>query len=455
MKTLITVLALFAFATAFSQQGTDKKVCPDCNIPCMCQDFFAPYLKDKAIIKDNWNDFFGADITNVFPMPAGANTVTIKFDGLGCLYPESNPALNSIKEEFLDKSISYKYLYSHTFYNLYQRKEHKKSTTQIDAFINNENFGAVKTYTNEPYIDYFDFITRWNAKHLPLKITEIENKITPDIKKIVFFIHGYNVPYSLAALQNKKMMDQILEANPELKINQILLIKVLWPSGDRKKNNFDSNPCDYSNIEKPKTVIAFTYYSNRAYLAGVYLRKILRDMHCNLPIDIVTHSHGSAIATTALIKTKSKLQKGWFSDELITLIDTTVLPNKDINVFLNAPSIPGVNTFTDVTKDSKQERYRFFVGYNEKDEVLKKQKFRIYKLKVKFIAPTKHLSATTLGCNKDGEVKLTKDLMESKGMDNIFYYGINSFQKEHDFFCYIKQTEFKRNLKLFFNGAFR
>jgi esterase/lipase superfamily enzyme len=212
-----------------------------------------------------------------------------------------------------------------------------------------------------------------------------------EIKKVIFFIHGYNVPYSLAVFQNKVLIDQITSLDSTIRMNEILLISVYWPSGNRKNDYFESSECDYSNFKNPKTAIAFTYYSNRAYLSAVYLRRIIREMQCNVPIDIITHSHGSTLATSALINTTTKLQDGDLSDGICDLLQKEEFPDKEINVFLNAPSIPGVLTFIDVEQASIQQKYRFFVGYNIEDDVLKKQMIKIddYKLK---IAPTGYIS---------------------------------------------------------------
>lgn len=131
------------------------------------------------------------------------------------------------------------------------------------------------------------------------------------------------------------------------------------------------------------------------------------------------------------------------------------LPDKEINVFLNAPSIPGVSTFMDVVNSPTESKYRFFVGYNINDEVLKKQKFKLFGHTIKVVSPSGHISSTTLGCNRNDEIKKTLQALSDLKMDFIFKSAINSTQKEHDFFCYVKQTEFKANLKLFLDGSFK
>jgi hypothetical protein len=460
MKTLFTIF-LFAIAIYCKAQSEpiEKDICPDCNIPCMCKLYFKNYLPDSTnhrIIKRNWNDFFAENLNAFYEMPKNLNTVDIKFDGLGCIYPENNTELINIKGDFLGKDESdYKKFFKHSFYNLFNLTIKGEGNTTIDRFVKQEAFqNSFKQYGND--IEYFDFIRKWNAKHIPAKVKQI-NAITTNIKlkKVVVFIHGYNVPYSLAVFQNKVMIDKILKTDNDLKSEEVLFISVYWPSGNRKKDKFEANKCDYNNIESPKTAKAFTYYSNRAYLSAIFIRRIIREMYCQVPIDIITHSHGSTLATTTLINTTTKLQPGILSDSICVLMHNEELPNKEINVFLNAPSIPGVLTFMDIQERTVQSNYRFFVGYNNNDIVLKKQKLKIAKQTFKAIAPSGYLSSTTLGCNKNNEVAHTFSVLEAKKMGYIFKSDINSIQNEHDFFCYVLQPEFMKNLTLFLEGTFR
>ena len=143
--------------------------------------------------------------------------------------------------------------------------------------------------------------------------------------------------------------------------------------------------------------------------------------------------------------------KGAFLEQIVVDI-LEAFPSKKINVFLNAPSIPGINTFKDLENNQIQNKYSFFVGFNEFDEVLLKKKFHIGTKKFKKIRLPRHLSSTSLGCNYKREVFFTQTAFDTIGLTDNFSAGINSYQYEHDFFCYIKQKEFKRNLQFFLAG---
>ena len=472
MKIILIALSTFIIINVYSQDPIDESKCSECNIPCMCQLYYNNYLEDsvkRQTIVRNWNDFFGEDLSSFHEYPSGANVVNIKFDGLGCIYPENNPELLNIKSKILGNTDKdYRNFSKNSFYDLFNEEYHGKSDDTINAFIKAEAFpdkfckikraNCLKIIPNWQYdIDYFDFIKTWNAKHVPVKIEEINNQIdSKNYKKIIFFIHGYNVPYSLAVFQSKIILDRILIANSNLKAEDILLINVLWPSGSQKESKFDSaDACDYSNFESPKTALAYTYYSNRAYLSAIYLRRIIREMETDLPIDIITHSHGSTVATSTLMNTTTKLEAGDLSSKIGELMNKEPLPDKEINVFLNAPSIPGVSTFIDLTDCKKQLKYRFFIGYNTNDEVLKKQKFKLFGKKIKSIAPTGKLSATTLGCNRNEEIEKTICMLKKKDLQHLFKAAPTSTLSEHDFFCYVKQEEFMKNLSIFLNGGFR
>ncbi len=475
-KQAILLILQFLFIGKIAvAQKSNPIACEDCLIKCMCYEFYKneidTSLNNANTIINNWNDFFGEDLETIFPIRAGINVASLKFDGLGCIYPNSltTQDYKNIKNNFLGKEKRFRNVAYKTFYTLYNNVYAKKGDTVEKAFVSSL---AMKIDTsklkkvNKTEYEYLSFRNQWNDTFLLEKIRELDTIIkTKKVTKIIFFIHGYNVPYSLAHKQGNVLIDSILNLDKTLKPADILFVRVFWPSGNFKKDNFIVGACDYDNYENLRTALQFTFISNRAYLAGITLRNILREIKTDLPLNIITHSHGSTVATTALINTVSKLQRSSVSysinktlhpnteillfpfEEVMTKED---FPNKTINVFLNAPSIPGEYTFKDIdTNNKRQNKYKFFVGYNEHDEVLQKKKFHLWKLYLKFIRVPKLLSATTLGCNYRNEVYNTQKIFNSNGLQDNFWSGVNSFQKQHDFFCYIKQLEFKRNLKLF------
>lgn len=456
----ILLQVFFAFPLFMQgQQLTTKEDCKDCKLDCLCHSFFAPYIGNAGLmqkIHNNWNEFLGEDLEASFPASKGVKTISLKFDGMGCVYPLNKEIVNGIKEEILDEGLADTYFEKNSFFQLYYKKTQKKGSKLINEFIKKSNlrFDDSDLYRisgiRYPTIPYYDFIEKWNEKFIPEWIDEFNRLLsTNKFKRIIFFIHGYNVPYSLAHLQGNVMLDSLLSFSPDLTPEDILYVRLIWPSGDNKYHQISSTECNYGNIQGPGTVKLYQYVSNRAYLASVYLRRILTNIQTNAPIDIITHSHGSTIATTALIKTTSKLhltvdEKD--KSEMYQLIVNEPLPNKQISVFLNAPSIPGVNTFSDIdTTISFYKKYFFFIGYNNNDKTLKKGFIDL----LTDLAP--YLSSTTLGCNYEDEVTKTKKVFAEKGLATQVIAKENSVVEEHEFFCYLHQPLFKQNLIWYLN----
>jgi hypothetical protein len=444
MKSLLLILLTISFQMR-CQQFPDDKVCPDCQIPCMCSEFFKPLLNEQQIakIKMNWSDYFGSELETPFPIKKGVKTACIKLDGLGCIYPEY--ANQSIDRSFLDNETSYKKFHSESFYNVMKKCE-VSCTPMASSFVAKVNlsYSSSTTYST----DIENFIAAWNAKFLQSKVDELNDKVKT-AKKIVLFIHGYNVPYALAQLQGNILSEQILKYDTSIKPEELLLIRVFWPSGNFKQQDFFQEGCNYNNFENKRTASAYTYGSNRAYLGALTIRRLLNALETSLPITIITHSHGATLATSALINTTSKLQSGDLSKLIEKLFKAEALPKKKINVFLNAPSIPGKNTFCDIKEGAPQNNYYFFVGYNENDIVLLKRKLVIGKWHLKRLTFSKYLSSTTLGCNRRKEIKKTKKVFKQKNMPDNFEADINSTQEQHDFFCYVRQPEYVKNFKKF------
>ena len=166
---IVTILLFFILSLPAISQTTGiqmKEECADCKIDCMCKLYFSNYLSNennRKIITSNWSDFFGADLKNLFPMSMDANVVTIKFDGLGCIYPENNAELINIRDNFLDdKNVKYKNFYAHSFFDLFYKQD-ERVNQNVNNFILNEGFpdsfkesNAVKKSTLA-----FNFIKKW------------------------------------------------------------------------------------------------------------------------------------------------------------------------------------------------------------------------------------------------------------------------------------------------------
>ncbi len=458
MKKLLMVAVIGLASCAGGRGALDS---PGCKIPTMCQMFVGPHLANHAKpIKDNWDDFFGSDLEQILPNKFAATTLSIKFDGLGCLYPEGSKEIHQIENEFEDTALDTRIFHKESFYHLY---EHPKfiSSPAVKRFREEVGFEssmprlmpdnpdeaqkqqAIKAMGG---LRYFKFADEWNRKFLPSKIDQINAAAgSSKIKRIIFFIHGYNVPYSLAQIQGNELSKTLNESG--LNTDEVLFVRVLWPSGFRKRDDFSDNTCNYDNFENAKTAVAFTYYSNRTFMAAIYLRQIIRGIdRKDIDVDIITHSHGSSLASALLVNATSRMQSGVLSNFIAMRMLCEPLPDRNIDVFMNAPSIPGVNTFTDLASGSPQSKYRFHVGFAPHDKVLLKRKLPVL-TSLKFSAI---ISATTLGCDFKGEIGKTKEIFRERGHGDNFKATKISDELQHDFFCALQQQGMKDALQDFF-----
>lgn len=460
MKKMLLYSLLLLPILLQGQEQSKTETCDDCRMDCLCRGFFSEYLNHTGRLEKihaNWNEFFAEDLEQSFPAPKAVKSIALKFDGLGCIYPAFLVPGSEAGSEFLDETIKKKRFYKNSFYSFFLKESRNSGNAVRQDFISrsgfrSDDFKKVKMgLLCKPAIEYFDFIEKWNERFIPETVDEINKVLAGNsFKRIVVFTHGYNVPYSLAQLQGNVLLDSILSFSPDIKPQDILFIRLFWPAGNLKEHILTSSKCDYNNFERIATVRYHTYYSNRAYLAAIATRKIFQQLKTELPIDIITHSLGSTVATTIMIQTEKKLQSGPVSNSIAAYMKKVPLPEKKINAFLNAPSIPGVMTFTDMDpRDPVYQNYFFFIGYNNDDITLKKQRLKLFGKTVRFIGPTEQLSSTTLGCNRNDEVAKTIQLFQQKGLGSQVEAKINSRQKEHEFYCYIKQPAFKENLVWF------
>jgi hypothetical protein len=253
------------------------------------------------------------------------------------------------------------------------------------------------------------------------------------------FIHGYNVPYSLALLQSNEMEDLLIQEHGGNN-GDIFLIRVIWPSGSYKEKNISNSKCDYSNFSKPITLKLYKYVTNRAYLAGLTLRSMIADIDCE-KIKVITHSHGAVIISSALINPFAKIKdtSTTFNRSLVKEFNKIAIPHKSIDIFYECSSYAWGHHFANWDPLNNYNHY-FFVGFNMADKILLKKKPFLLNIP---LAKSKWLGSTTLGCNYDGEIRNTDEILLSKipkgeVLLKYFHSNENGCQKEHDFFCYLK-----------------
>lgn len=318
---------------------------------------------------------------------------------------------------------------------------------------------------------------KWDAYHLSKTSRNLWNKIEaekPD--RILFFVHGYNVPYSLAVVQSIEITKLISKIQDEAgKKTKILLVPIYWSSNAQKKHKFKGiDDINIKNEKKISNAIKFTYYSNRAYFAGLGLRSLIVEMekeNKKLPdLYLFSHSLGATTATTLVINTTTKLDSKYSEQisenknnnvpldqgikdkleksenvnyKLIQKFKSIPFPKSKIRIFLSAPAIGGLNTFVDM-EDEIKPRISFFSTVNKKDEMLNK-----------FIGVVYKLGVTSLGINKNNDALVTHCLYFACSSGGHFFYNEDFMNhKAHDIFSYIQYSKYINMVEKFWTFKF-
>ena len=328
--------------------------------------------------------------------------------------------------------------------------------------------------------------------------TIVNTILDNDVKHVYFFAHGYNVPHSLAQMQGNRFISMINNSHPNEKV---LFIRVFWEGGSRKELEvlFDSTATGfhlqkivYRDERSAKNAKDFKPAKAEAVLCGFSLRRLLNCIASDtsarkLPFYFIAHSMGGSLTTAALINDLATLK--YQEDAIKTIIHridvekkvswhdsvfTTIManskkpvgrdearlavmfmkyespPDLNIRVFLNAPSLPGVDLFrfADLSK-----RYKFYIGHNLYDPALAKRFFfRSYMLSG-FMARTN--GNTSLGLNYENEVGRTEYFVKNNP-NRLDHFDVNGFRTstyfEHDVFFYMKHPLFNRAFNSFISS---
>lgn len=446
----------------------------------------SPNLKDYncdqiKVMKNNWRQFVQREIFDDLNYP-NIDAFPIALDSYGSPYADLAlfKDFKTANFETFRKGVKNFYLQKHSMFEYFEQRENQtklaaaikqlKNPSDQDFYqqiLSDYSGGKDGKYFNyqsvedNQYVD--EFYQKWDDFHfkkLNQKLVQKIEEVKPD--KILFFIHGFNVPHALAAVQSIELMDKHLRTiDPNSKT---LLIPVFWPANDAKRFNKKLGDIFRKNIRQ------WFFYSNRAYHAGLGLRQVIVDLEdASIPLPelyVFAHSLGSTAATTLFINTTSKLQSNfqyylknncgttappiqmssytdalmkqseYINNRLLHKFNTIRLPNTPIRVFLNAAAIPGKSTFTDMCEHKKQNT-AIFSGINPNDKTLKKM-----------LGLSRRLGVTTLGLNKDNEaIEVRKNLFE-----NHHYFSNNTpmTHKEHNIFNYMAEAEFQKLLREFF-----
>lgn len=388
-------------------------------------DDFKPNQMNTII--DYWKQYFVRDIYPDLLGEQKINYYPLFMDSYGGLYPATQIYPDNF--DFAANTRSDLNLLRYSHYNNFKYNPELKTKLSETGF----NVSSINYKTDtDLQEDINKFYENWNGYFIPKALVSINEKLVGK-KHIIFFIHGYNVPYSLGVVQSMSVLKKLEKQG--LNLDSTLLIPVFWSSNNQKNNQIGSTDFDVQDAKNLKNFGKWRHYSNRAYYAGLTLRRILNGLDLSADefkdVMIISHSLGTTIATTACMNTTAKLSKGKISDDLKSKMTSSnyPLPSYPIKLFLSAPAIPGVNTFKDM--NSSFYNKLVFSTINKKDRMLRKF----------FLFPAK-FSSTTLGCNHQKEVEKTQEVFFENNLHNNFFFDTVSNRRDHDIFTYMRQTEY-------------
>ena len=443
----LTHAFLFVFIAFLSNSTIAQEKCVECKPRCLCKKMIADKYpkKIRKLVKANWSDFEGQELETALPPTGITNVLSIKFDGFGCVYPDFIDD-NLIKREFKKDKAKKTYFQALTFFSLL--REHPTALKRYSEYTQHQNFldsitAIARAATKDTVaMDLFRFREKWNAHFLPLVLKKIQDKIeSAKIEKLLFFIPGYNVPYSLAHLQGNAIFENYKEVLAVKASEQnILFVRVFWPSNSKKFAMFGKMFCSMSNKMNINSARLYNYVTNRAYIATLTMRTLINNLNTVPQTEIISHSFGAVVSTGVVLQPFEKMKDttSTFNTKLIEQFRATQIPVHNIKLYLNAAGIPGESTFRPL--DSNTNRYhQFYISYNDIDKILNKRVLPF----AKYFTSANHGNKTTLGCNWTGEVSRVDTIFASKGLSKNVSSQRTSFRGNHDIFCYLAQSEFQ------------
>ncbi|WP_158637342.1 alpha/beta hydrolase [Lacibacter cauensis] len=409
---------------------------------------------EKKILLDNWNDFSGENLNDQFPIDKNIKTrvISLRFDGIGCIYPSfiNDTAYRAL---FLNNQKDQRDYTKLSFFDSYYSDTVDGKFRKALPGILSENLVQTIVGKRESIErnesgakEIYAFRKTWNSYYLPEIDRAFKAQIqSSPVKYVFFFIHGFNVPYALAHLQGNRMFKEIIENLPKsISVDEVLFVRVFWPALSEKKSDFMNNRCDITNnklkVHKSK---AYYFGTNRAYLAGNTLNNIIAKFPTEVSIQIMTHSFGSVVASSTILCPKPKIserQQAYpLNSELLKAFkESEDLSKHQLHFFMNAAGMPGVSTFSKINQQKNQNHY-FYIGHNRKDKTLLKAFIPLIRF------PTTK-NSSSLGCNYRKEVSKVKHLFAREMLSDHFYEARTSNDKEHDFFCYVQQPQYRQFL---------
>lgn len=443
--------------------------------------YFESYSKDqekKELIYDYWVQYFSKDIYGHLTQESTDDYHCLFFDSYGGIMPNLSLFDNCSLDDFnqiygflkgsrlrlpnllkTNKKVNDKSLIKYSIYQIIYNNLDDCAPC-LNRFLNEESYSTAKKVLDDQKNDdrsAFDnntignFYEKWDEIRISEE-TEILRVKMKEKKNIVFFFHGYNVPYSLAVIQGKVLIDQLCEFN--LNRSETLFIPVFWSSNDQKEINIETQQNFSTDNDQKffkgglKNGTNFLYYSNRAYFTALKLRILLKRLEGDFEdknVYMIAHSLGTIIPTTLFINNKEKLdldwkekkqpeKLNWINSEIVKLMENEI-PRIKTSIFLSAPSMPGVTTFSSIDKEIF-EHIKVFSTVNKQDIMLTKNVSKVVKKLLKKRAGT--MNASSLGmCTC--EALLVKQIFDSRGISNSFTFKVVSNQWDHEIFSYLQQ----------------
>jgi len=432
-------------------------------------------------MQNNWDMYFKEDVASVIDKKSKDYLFEIKLDSYGSVYPAQEILDGIPRDDFNGDKKSRKFLESNSFWWLFKKDEgviaDKAKTTKNAAIYQN----LLKLSKGSSLREEDQFFDRWDSLHIGGVCQQLNTRIKKDkINKVIFFVHGYNVPYSLAVLQALTFY-KVIKDTLNVPVENTLLVPVYWPSNNEKYDSLRQENFTTENIKTFKNNGAlFLRYSNRCYYAAITLRQIINALNPSVDVNIIAHSLGATIATSCLINTWSKLDynsgsslkanasnRSWvlsqnrnnfngkdnINIDLLKRFYNTPLPARKVGVFLSAGAIPGLHTFQDLDVKAMKNKF-FYSTINQFDEMVTKTDIKDevrkrFFIRVSYINAFR-LSATSLGCNADGEADKTRVYYNTRlRVKDAFVTSEVSKEWDHDVFTYLQQPDYKDFLKKF------
>jgi hypothetical protein len=492
MRKLIFIIPVLSLFILNSCKETEKIIFQ--GQKCEVKDtvkwsYINKYAEFNRAIKVNWTQYFKYDIyaelkhmdRMIFP---------IHLDSYGSVYPDLVLLNNVRSRSFRYKRLPDKYTGKYSLYQFFKGANFREKLQDALVKLPPERrvfydtvlsqYSRLKT---QDKLDIERFYTIWDSARYDMVVADLKKRIdSTGATKILFYVHGYNVPYSLAALQSielKKFINSSAYSNKQ----KLLLVPVFWPSNNLKYCNLTEKGKfkGFSVSDKTKLFRGglrngklFWYYANQAYYAATGLRQILNGLNGaktkegkDVEIVLYSHSLGAVVVTSAIMNTFSKMQLNNFvyrymnvnwdsikrvdgdlyrklkrSDELgfeiASQFKKVNLPKQKMTIYLSAPAISGENTFVNIDS-AVLKNINVFSTVNKSDPVLSKKNASF--LGRVGLVNAGNFGATSFGCDSN-DCRSVKEFFASRvDTSKLRYQPLNV--DDHDFFVYLNTPGYK------------